>query len=461
MNTQRKETLSRRERVRRAIEHKPVDRMPIDLGCHYSTGISAFAYFNLRKYLGFSTDNVEIVDPGQFLARVDGDVLDRFHLDAIVLHPGYPQTRRWNPRGDYDFIVPAAFRPRLQPNGAYHIYSDEHPERRSIMPKNGFFFDGDALRYESGAGSFERVETERFDSTLDVQGEQVRVMFDYAVRGGVAAIANVEPGQAAAWEPLSVFGDPAALGVVCIVGGRRCPVLLDLDTGEYVDILGGLDVDTFDFDTGAASERGMLYRVSGSWVWYDAELGESVDLRCFSGEHVDFCALAGDAIACWSYRGGGPDMTVHVWSIDIATLERTDILYDTPAKDIVLCPAEGFDTPGAAFALLLDDGNVVSILDLESGERRSISGPAIPAADCCAYASPDGTRMLICEAGDEGYYGNIAVIDSVSGTFEVIERENTSNVYEKHCYWYDAGAVAVTGRDRDTGEDVCYVYSFD
>lgn len=328
-------------------------------------------------------------------------------------------------------------------------------------PRRGFFFDGDALRYESGAGSFERVETERFDSTLDVQGEQVRVMFDYAVRGGVAAIANVEPGQAAAWEPLSVFGDPAALGVVCIVGGRRCPVLLDLDTGEYVDILGGLDVDTFDFDTGAASERGMLYRVSGSWVWYDTELGESVDLSCFSGERVDFCALAGDAIACWSYRGEGPDMTVHVWSIDMATLERTDILYDTPAKDIVLCPAEGFDTPGAAFALLPDDGNVVSILDLESGERRSISGPAIPAADCCAYASPDGTRMLICEAGDEGYYGNIAVIDSVSGTFEVIERENTSNVYEKHCYWYDAGAVAVTGRDRDTGEDVCYVYSFD
>lgn len=143
MNPQRKETLSRRERVRRAIEHKPVDRMPIDLGCHYSTGISAFAYFNLRKYLGLSTDNVEIVDPGQFLARVDGDVLDRFHLDAIVLHPGYPQTHRWNPRGDYNFIVPAAFQPRLQPNGAYHIYSDEHPERRSIMPKNGFFFDGD------------------------------------------------------------------------------------------------------------------------------------------------------------------------------------------------------------------------------------------------------------------------------------------------------------------------------
>ena len=91
MNTQRKETLSRRERVRRAIEHKPVDRMPIDLGCHYSTGISAFAYFNLRKYLGFSTDNVEIVDPGQFLARVDGDVLDVGEGARIALYSNHYQ----------------------------------------------------------------------------------------------------------------------------------------------------------------------------------------------------------------------------------------------------------------------------------------------------------------------------------------------------------------------------------
>ncbi|MBR5519725.1 MAG: hypothetical protein IKU55_03305 [Clostridia bacterium] len=143
MNASKKETLSRRERVRRAIEHKPVDRMPIDLGCHYSTGISAFAYYNLRKYLGLSTDSVEVIDPGQFLARVDDDLIDRFHLDAMVLHPGFPKTRRWNPRGEYEFIVPDAFRPELQENGAYHIYRPETPQRRSIMPKNGFFFDGD------------------------------------------------------------------------------------------------------------------------------------------------------------------------------------------------------------------------------------------------------------------------------------------------------------------------------
>ncbi len=142
-NASRKETLSHRERVLRAIEHKSVDRMPIDLGCHYSTGISAFAYYNLRKHLGLSADSVEVIDPGQFLARVDYDVMERFHLDAIVLHPGYPKTRRWSPRGYYDFIVPEAMQPELQENGAWHLYRKDNPNRRSVMPRNGFFFDGD------------------------------------------------------------------------------------------------------------------------------------------------------------------------------------------------------------------------------------------------------------------------------------------------------------------------------
>lgn len=38
-----RETMKSRERVIRAINHEPIDRMPIDLGSHMSTGISMFA----------------------------------------------------------------------------------------------------------------------------------------------------------------------------------------------------------------------------------------------------------------------------------------------------------------------------------------------------------------------------------------------------------------------------------
>lgn len=47
---QRVETMTSRERVLKTINHEVPDRMPIDFGMHNATGISAFAYWNLREY---------------------------------------------------------------------------------------------------------------------------------------------------------------------------------------------------------------------------------------------------------------------------------------------------------------------------------------------------------------------------------------------------------------------------
>ena len=56
------ETLTSRERVIRTLNRQPVDRMPIDLGSHMSTGISAFAYWNLRETLGLPTGDIWMPD---------------------------------------------------------------------------------------------------------------------------------------------------------------------------------------------------------------------------------------------------------------------------------------------------------------------------------------------------------------------------------------------------------------
>jgi uroporphyrinogen decarboxylase len=135
----KKETMTSRERVLKTINHKPVDRVPIDLGMHFSTGISAFAYWNLREYLGLSAGDIEIVDPVQFLARVDEDVLERFHCDCMLLHPGFTGTHRWNPRERYEFIIPEAMKPALDAEGSWIV---ERNGQRMRMPKGGFFFDG-------------------------------------------------------------------------------------------------------------------------------------------------------------------------------------------------------------------------------------------------------------------------------------------------------------------------------
>jgi uroporphyrinogen decarboxylase len=131
-----------RERVNLALAHQEPDRFPIDLGMQFSTGISAFAYYNLRKYLGFSIDKIEIVDNVQLLARVDEDILDRFHIDTILLWAPYRKQVPWNPRGDFRFMIPEQMDPRFE--DGYWVVRQGREKMR--MSEEGFFFDGDWLR---------------------------------------------------------------------------------------------------------------------------------------------------------------------------------------------------------------------------------------------------------------------------------------------------------------------------
>jgi uroporphyrinogen decarboxylase len=136
------ENLSSRQRIYKALNHKEVDRFPIDLGMHFSTGISLFAYYNLRKYLGFSTDKIQLVDTVQMLARVDDDILDRFHCDTILLNPPFKKLKEWHIRQDYRFLIPEQMCPEIE-NGYYTIHKGADVMK---MPLDGFFFDGDPIQ---------------------------------------------------------------------------------------------------------------------------------------------------------------------------------------------------------------------------------------------------------------------------------------------------------------------------
>jgi len=154
----RVETMTSRERVRKAILHQPTDRTPIDLGMHFSSGISAFAYHNLRKHLGMDTEAIEMVDPVQCLARVDADVLERFHCDSILLRPGFSGKNRWSPRAPYSFAIPDAMQPVQDERGQWIVH---HDTRRMRMPKGGYFFDGDWISFFDGS-----VDSPQFAATV-------------------------------------------------------------------------------------------------------------------------------------------------------------------------------------------------------------------------------------------------------------------------------------------------------
>ena len=128
-----------RQRIINAIERKPIDRTPIDFGSHFSTGISVFAYHNLRKYLGLSTDAIELADTFQCLARVDEDVLDRFHVDTILLWPGKKPFKRFTFKDGYTFDIPSSFNPERHENG--EVTAVEEGGVFIKMPAGGYFFD--------------------------------------------------------------------------------------------------------------------------------------------------------------------------------------------------------------------------------------------------------------------------------------------------------------------------------
>lgn len=77
--------MTSRERILKAFTREPVDRIPVDLSGHRSSGISAIAYAKLRKFLKLESKPIRVYDPLQQLAIVDEDVLDRFGVDTIEL----------------------------------------------------------------------------------------------------------------------------------------------------------------------------------------------------------------------------------------------------------------------------------------------------------------------------------------------------------------------------------------
>ncbi len=82
----RKETMTPRERLLKALNHETPDRVPIDLGGN-QTGIHKFAYQALVEHLGLREKPV-IMDAVQQLARPSEAVLERFRVDTRYIAAG-------------------------------------------------------------------------------------------------------------------------------------------------------------------------------------------------------------------------------------------------------------------------------------------------------------------------------------------------------------------------------------
>ncbi len=86
----KRETMTSRERMLTALDHRTPDRFPIDLGGN-QTGIHKNAYLRLVKHLGIK-DELKIYDAVQQLAEPCEALLERFHVDTRYVSAKSPDS---------------------------------------------------------------------------------------------------------------------------------------------------------------------------------------------------------------------------------------------------------------------------------------------------------------------------------------------------------------------------------
>ncbi|MFN2133106.1 MAG: uroporphyrinogen decarboxylase family protein [Anaerolineae bacterium] len=114
-----------RQRVMMAVNHQEPDRVPIDLGGHRSSGMSAIAYHRLKQHLGIESGEVYVYDMVQQLAIIEPEVLDRFGVDTIELGRGFARSeddwRDWVLPDGTPCKIPAFIEP-VKVGDDWHIY---------------------------------------------------------------------------------------------------------------------------------------------------------------------------------------------------------------------------------------------------------------------------------------------------------------------------------------------------
>lgn len=146
--------MNSRQRVLAALNHQPVDRLPIDLGGTRQSGISAFSYARLRRELGLAPAPVKIFDTFQILAEIEPEILARFGSDCVALNRravafgvANENWKPWQLHDGTDVLVPGGFNPEREPNGDWVLRKAGAIIAR--MPAGGFYFD----RYERYPGA--------------------------------------------------------------------------------------------------------------------------------------------------------------------------------------------------------------------------------------------------------------------------------------------------------------------
>lgn len=193
-------TMTSRERVRLALDHKEPDRVPLDLGASAVTGMHVNMVYRLRQVLGLDRPGtpVKVVEPYQMLGEIAPDLMDALGVDVAGL-PG-PTTlfgfknenwKTWTMVDGTPTLVPEGFNTTPEPNGDLLQYpeGDRSVPPSGRMPKGGYFFDSiirqppldeDRLRVEDNLEEFGQISEETL-AYFQREAERLHTQTDKAI----------------------------------------------------------------------------------------------------------------------------------------------------------------------------------------------------------------------------------------------------------------------------------------
>ncbi|TWT82478.1 methylcobalamin:coenzyme M methyltransferase [Planctomycetes bacterium CA13] len=139
-----------RERLRATLNHQQPDRVCLDLGATWVTGIAASAYARLRAALNLPERPPKVHEPYQLLGFVEEDVRQALGVDVVGLWGrstifGFKNDgwKPWTLQDGTAVQVSKQFEYSEETNGDILVYpkGDRNAKPSGRLPKGGYFFD--------------------------------------------------------------------------------------------------------------------------------------------------------------------------------------------------------------------------------------------------------------------------------------------------------------------------------
>ena len=147
-----KMSMTPRQRLQAALEHRPVDKLCLDFGAGGQTGMGCCAVHRLREaILGKSDHRVKVTEPYQMLGEIDEELRKALELDVVGVHPPCDmfgiRQEGWKPFtlpvDGTEVLVPGQFNYTSNGDGSLlmHPEGDTSVPASAKMPKNSYFWD--------------------------------------------------------------------------------------------------------------------------------------------------------------------------------------------------------------------------------------------------------------------------------------------------------------------------------